>query len=1200
MFLMIRRPMNRFPTFCKLALLGAMAPLALVGRDAPGFVYETETEFQALADVDGDGFQDFVVVDKATGQFRVAAGAGDGSLTWRTNPGDSGLGRVTGFSAGPIVKPDRDALLFVDPLANRIQLVDTPEDMRLTEPVRIPAEFVGPSLVTAINLPVGPSGYDPEFYDIVYQATLHDPSYESVVGNLRNEGSGPPFVESGQFAMGEAPRRPNRILLEEGGDDVYGVLEDTGAASAFSLYDPLQSPIQRFSRVVGLPDEVSYVFADFDDDGMAQFVFFTPGSNTIYESRWDGSQLTALTSFDYSQTIDDIRVIDSAGQPELLIVYDDGGMADRVRYKGDGRIVREETLVSPDEAITGAITRGSKLHLLTGENGVSRTSLSYAFNGSEHALVKEKKLTALKATRGSSVLLFDGDPLTDPDAQLVSRLDAGPWTSAFSLDSGKAEVVSERYQGATQGLGDGQTITVENTPASTGGGLANQVSSDLSLRFEDAPVGEVVAQLSIEPRSGSYDRAVRPTMTLNGRGDIFYRTSEEPNWTPYASEPPVITADTVLYGVAQLDGRTYSNVVKVAYQFTEEPAVQDSNGDGLPDFVAAANGLDPLAMEADSDGDGFTDFEEVLAETNPLDPGENPTRADTAFEYPNSFNLAAAPAIPDPGLPSTLLRSFPEDGFSRSTSMTVHQPNGFYLGGAQTNDVPSLSAPAALFSALDVVDSELFVIATTEGNFPVNDGIARDFGRQVGAIVPVPEQSFEPFVYEDFGMHGGLDDIKAEAAAWRAAALAYYESLERMTTTADSVGPKSTLVLLLTEKILGDLLLERGLTDRSNISLTPFRSNENPLAPGENEAEPSGRDRSVAIQDLLALQRKTESTPSYKIKEIISTVEEAVSSASTANVQQLVELTTRLYTTSATNAEAGSLRQPFDALRRFIRSGNLDQTGYDKSPASAQFPASLLTEAGQGIAEIEALIPERTVRTLTFYYDGSPSGSDCEVWREVFYSTPGSFDPDNPTLLGPAYALIDDQGQPFPLARAFPLTAGSVFEVTGFVEEDTSCGDLALEVIPQPELVFLRNASPGDADGDLIPDGVQNLVGDESLAPFSDADGDGYGDLQEILSASDPVDSNTIPMENGTPAPAFDLSPPQLEIADNGAGASTISFNFPEEFVPHVEFQLYSSADLQQFDRTGLAASHTGGGRHEITITQAEDAEFYIFRMSLK
>lgn len=1194
-----------------LRALAALLPGLLAAQAGPGpdgFVYATTAEFQTVADVDGDGRPDLIVADKVTGQFRVADGGSSGQVLFREYPGDSGLGALTGFSAGPILRNDRDSLAFADTASNRIQAVDTPADSPLTEPIRIPLPFPAPGMITAIDLLGDESGDNP-FYDLVYDSTFITPDESSyILQRLRNQGAGPPFDGLGVEEATGQPARPNRIVLRIGDPAFFGYHLQAKTDSLFVIRDPLHPDFKTpFKPLNGLPNDVAYVYADFDGDDRAEFLFYEPNTNGLFEAEFDGSAIIQTGTTSHPYPVKDIRVIVTDGLPELLILSAADGAFERLAYDGAGNYTSLQTFPGPtgNDRYTGAIGLGERLHLLTGgPDGVTQSIVTHAFDGDDYAEESTQDATPLKpAGRGASVLLYDGKPLLEADARLLGRFDAGPWTSRFRLDSSNRAVVeSERYRGSSDGLGNPATVGIATTPESTRGGLVNQPFPDLSLRFTNAPVGEALPQLSISPPSGHYDHAIRPQLEVAAAGEfpagsILYRTTQEPGWTTLSDAPPVLLQDTRFDAFADFGDGAFSNIVSVDYTFPPDPVNMDSDGDTIPDFVENEFGLDPAAVDDDADGDGVSDLQEILAGTDPTNAGDFPDRSTLDDQLPNTFDLLAAPALPDPDSPSgPALLPYPEtSGDDRPTRLRVHQPDGFYFGQAPTASHPELSPPAARFEAIERANRDLFVIVTTERNFPVDDGIPRDYGRQLAAILPFPDVDLPPFIYEDFGDLGGFADLAAEAEAWRQAARNYYASLERPLIALDPIDPEATLVLLLVEQFLGEQLHARGRIGRETISLTPFRESESPLAPAADGSEEPERDRSLSTADLLSLQDGAAGTGPYLLRSVIETIESSIESPADADVAALIELARTLYTTAADNDSPGSLRQPLDALRRFLRQGNLDQTGYDKAPAADNFPTSLLSNAQAGAATILSGVVPREIRTVEVMRQGGESTA-CPVWSEILFTTPDSFDPNTPILSGTDYALVDRRGAPFRFGRAFPLTEGSVFRVRGYLEDAPECGgDFALEVIEAPELVYLNNASSLDLDGDLIPDAIAELNPNADFAPFADSDGDGFSDLQEILDGTHPADPSSAPSE------LIDLSPPQLKIMPNTAGTAAIEFDFPADYVRHVEFVLYQTADLSDlFVPTGDVANHTGAGRHEQVVPQNDDASFFIFRMQLK
>ena len=64
----------------------------LLAFDGRAFVYENAFEFTSTADVDGDGDEDLLIVDKSTGNYRVAYQLPNGQYSW-SNARASGISR---------------------------------------------------------------------------------------------------------------------------------------------------------------------------------------------------------------------------------------------------------------------------------------------------------------------------------------------------------------------------------------------------------------------------------------------------------------------------------------------------------------------------------------------------------------------------------------------------------------------------------------------------------------------------------------------------------------------------------------------------------------------------------------------------------------------------------------------------------------------------------------------------------------------------------------------------------------------------------------------------------------------------------------------------------------------------------------------------------------------------------------------------
>src|SRR6516162_10127393 len=81
----------------------------VIVEEARAFVYETPYELQADGDFDGDGRRDLIIVDKATGNYRIAYQLAPGTYTW-VSPRASGVPNATGLGIGKLTSLSFDSL----------------------------------------------------------------------------------------------------------------------------------------------------------------------------------------------------------------------------------------------------------------------------------------------------------------------------------------------------------------------------------------------------------------------------------------------------------------------------------------------------------------------------------------------------------------------------------------------------------------------------------------------------------------------------------------------------------------------------------------------------------------------------------------------------------------------------------------------------------------------------------------------------------------------------------------------------------------------------------------------------------------------------------------------------------------------------------------------------------------------------------
>jgi hypothetical protein len=1118
------------------------ASLGLLGARA--FVYETGWEMQSGGDFDGDGREDLVIVDKATGNYRVAYQNAGGNYSW-ASPRASGIENATALAIGRLNSLAFDSLALTGPNANRVNILNANSPATPGLPQSSFLGSLGPNGVAAVDIGGGGNTAHAD----LYVSSLYNGVSPFRQTLLRNDGSTNRTVIT-DTALALLRERLNRVLLH------------TNRAARLGMMDRQTSPTVDLFRVLDLsaglttsvdsfgtlrtPAPYEYVNGQFvRTNAYTQFIVYPPGGFYFYnyqvtEPVPNSYQLVYTNQFTVTNYIWRLFVLPGTNDTKLLVIHTNRLTAVVYRFDGlNAPVPVQQFNAPPGENFTGAGVLGNNGFMSYGAPVGENTSSSFQqwrWTGSGYSNVASGTLPRLNSySAAGNVMQFRFEPFVNSNPTLLRVNNAGDWSSAPQIGGGNISVRTETFLNSTQGLVNPTANPLGPAHPLAAFALANQYSNQISLFSFSPPAGDKVSDVIISPAPGLYSAAVQLSFSaINPTDRIFVRLGNG-SWTQWSNGLVLrlITNTTVQYYGQPVSNNAKSAIKSAHYAFSAQGNDLDSDNDGVPDFVEHGRGLDPNGGR-DSDGDGYSDLEELIRGTDPLLAASAPTNFPHLDERA-AFDYALLPR--------------PWDGFANAVSFSAtgmavraYDFQGSLLGVAVTTNVPR---PFARLTNITVVaEDRLFAVATDQHFNIATTNADKAVGREMLLLTEVPALSLPAIAYTF-----SSNSLATEASNWVSAASQTLTNLPRALLT-NQINVNSTLIALLYEKKVAEILGQRGTNWWTNLTLFPFR-----VADAARSNVPS--------EALLAIESRTPTQPGYNLKTMHATISNLVENSGAPAIVALRQVTRDVFriSSSQNNTNPATFELPVDALRRFLWTGTLESNYLFWATTAGSFAS-----ASSGASNILAAVPPRPVSSMVLVVRADTAGS-CRVLDRFGGGSPVS--------------LLDSARLPFSFPDNFDLLPGSLVEITGYTDLTNSpCGLAAVEVI-SALLCSVPIASDTDADGDLLIDTWEKqFFGHQSAAdPFVDSDGDGYSNLQEMLEGSDPADFYGRPS-----GPVVPFNAPALSLGESG-GQMELSFSWPSTYLSQFEFKVQHTPALGVPFTELVAAGPIGVGGNQFKMT---------------
>lgn len=1132
----------------------------LAAVSACAFTYEGRYEITAQGDFDGDGRQDVVIVDRDTGVFRIGYQLSAGVYTW-ADPRASGADNASAVAVGKLFQTTRDGLAVGSTLANRINLFDVPSVTGAGIPVSVFPPGIGPNAVVAINIPgSGDTPHD----DLIIGSNGNGAPNPTRLAMMRNNAGATSLLLDSTYPLIISA---NRLVLKKTAPELVGAITRGTPTDSFHVYSPIVGSFNQTILVSGIAQGSRFLYGNFSGALFDHVLFYVPGnSNFVSNPSSEPSPavyaIGAGVTFDLGKAISQLISSPATSADRLLALFQDGSGA-VYNFNGSSAPTLIQT-ISPDagERITGAIaTPGGDLLTFSGPGNTSTAMRPYKNAGANYTPGVKTTLPGITPfSPDANVYVFAQEPFVSGSPNLLTSMSAGDWTSDLALSGSPLSLTAKSWNFEGTSLGLRNPTAVNFGPVPSGGlfGLVNQYAPSISLFSKSPAVGNEIVDVRISPPPGEFKNAINVSLSSPVAGaQLFIRINPDDTWNLYTGPITLFKTTTVQY-YAKTAGDQKSRIHLGVYTFPISPSIQDSDHDGVPDFVELAKGLNPNGGK-DSDGDGFSDLNELIAGTDPSNAASFPTDSQRTEEKA-AFDLK--------------LGLQPLDGTTSLTTQAdlgvgvrAYNLNGSILraGTTATLSIPTVTDPAVNETNIVLDTDPPLVVVGSDPHFDIATASSdKRLGRELLGFIVSPRTPLPDVVYA----YGG-GSLATESAGWIAAAQAAYASIPRQ-QIKDNLDVNDTLIALLFERKVAQILNERGNPAASNLTLFPFRATD------------TGRTNPPAKLLQSIETRLDDAHPGFKLDGILIGLDNAVHANLPAEMVQLKSLATEIYriSSASNNAAPGKYPSPIDTLRGFFETGII-HSNYAAvltlTPANVTTALNAYTTALSNVTARPTVNLDLVVRPDTF-------GGTC-----TRLDVAGALPAVQKTLIHPG-------GQQYRLLEAFNLVPGAHIHVFGYsdVQNPICPSDPAVEVISMA-LDSVPETTADDTDGDLLPDALEYLLfGSLSHSGFEDTDGDGYSNLQELLDGTDPMDSSL----HGSLI--VNLSPPAVTIETLGTGDIHLSFDYPAAYAGAIHFTIKSTTDLGSiFGNEVLTPINTGGNHFEVTLPNpGATTKFYLLSMT--